>query len=341
MKGVSSLVVSTLLLLVSLASVTILYTQFGNISSEATSRASQQLVDARMSPKLLAVSCLGNYGYAQVSTDEPLQGGLYYTIKYGSEEVADGFTTANITDVGRIYFNASMTDGNDYTVLLRSKHWTLHEHCISHRDPSRILFIPFNESSGSAAADYSGNGNDAWLNASWVNGTSDHALRFDGVDQYARVNSTGGFSSREFTLAFWALREEADADDEGVVEGGSFRARSMASGDLQFSLSGGSSLASSLENDIWRHFTMKYDGSELRLYRNCSLVGSTSSSYSPSPGDLLIGKGTVAHFQGSVDEVYFFSRALDDEEIPMFCGPLQDVQDDAYNGTWSEGGLFI
>jgi hypothetical protein len=130
-KGVSASLVSALLLIITIASVSILYNQIGRISTGAASHGQDELVDVSIAPKLLAVYCQDGYGYFYVSSDEPLQGTLYYTVNEGLDEVASGFATANVTEAGKIYFNASMAAGNEYTVYLRSSHWTLREHCTS------------------------------------------------------------------------------------------------------------------------------------------------------------------------------------------------------------------
>ena len=79
---------------------------------------------------------------------------------------------------------------------------------------------------------------------------------------------------------------------------------------------------------------MKYNGTVLKIFNNCSLSNSVDSSYSPSMDDLFIGNSSVDFFNGAIDEVYFFSRSLDDAEIPVFCENLQNVQGNAYDGEW-------
>ncbi|MBR9689338.1 MAG: LamG domain-containing protein [Candidatus Altiarchaeota archaeon] len=336
MKGISSSIVSVLLLLISLATVTVFYNQFGKLSSESMAQGEKTLVNTRMAPKYLGGACSTEYGYILISTDEPLDGKLYYVVKDGLDEIASGFSSINITDVGKVYFNATLEDGSEYTIQIRSRYWSFQEKCEASQDSSLVVFISFNESQGTTAKDWSLNGNTAYLNASWVNGTSDYALRFDGLKQKASINSTTGFDAREFTLAFWSLKEYPSSDDESFIEGGSFYVRSKTNGNVQFGLSGGSSLTIPTENKTWIHFTMRYDGGSLDVFRNCTKVDSISSSYSPSLGDLYFAKGPTQYLVGSVDEFYFFSRALEDAEIPAFCNPLLNIDSDAYNGTWTQ-----
>ncbi len=131
MRGLSIPVMSVLLIVVVVASASLLYVQMKGVSNTATSKA-DELVDVRISPKLLGLACLDSYGYLIVSSDSPLKGKVYYTVKYGLDEVASGFSDVNITDVGRIYFNASMTEGKEYTVEVTARYWSLRENCKSY-----------------------------------------------------------------------------------------------------------------------------------------------------------------------------------------------------------------
>lgn len=335
MRGLSISIMSVLLLVIAVASVSVLYNQIVGMSEDAVSDGTESLVSATIAPKPLALMCLDEYGYLFVSTDEPLRGKVHYTVKYGLDEVDSGFSSVNIQSVGKIYFNASMTEDREYRVKITARSWSLDEACTSSKDPGLVMFLPFSEGSGTTATDWTLNGNDATFNASWVNGTSDYALRFDGLNEYAQVDSTGGFAADEFTLAFWAMREYTSADNESFVSGGSFYVSSMSDDYVYFSLHGGTKVTLAMENKSWVHYTMRYDGTTLDVFENCSLAQSTTSAYSPTSGNIYMGKGD-AFLAGSIDEVYFFSRALEDEEIPAFCQPKLTIQGNAYNGTWFE-----
>lgn len=336
MKGVAASVVSTLLILISIVSIMVLYTFTNRLSATAVSKGETQLLDAKITPKLLALACLDDYGFLTVSSDDPLEGNVFYKVEYGLDEVASGVSYVDISDVGKILFNASMTENKDYSVTISSKYWKMKEYCTATLDPALVFYIPFSEGSGSFAQDMAMNGNDAYVNSSWVNGTVDYALRFDGLGQSARVNDTTGLDSEKFTLAFWGLREWIEANNEGLIYGGSFSVRSQLDGDIDFSLSGGSTVSIQDHNKTWEHFTMRYDGSTLSVFRNCTLEDSITSSYTPSGGDIYFGKGSSEYFGGSIDEVYFFARDLSDNEIISFCIPKFNIQDDAYEGEWTE-----
>ncbi len=334
MKGVSASIVSAAMILITIVMVSSSYLFVNRFATESESKTGELMVSNRMSPKHLATVCFENYGYMTLSSNELLSGSLYYEVKDGLDKIGSGFTKIEIDKTGNIYFNASMVENSDYTVTIKSKYWTIIEKCRARQDYGLLMYLPFREGSGTTSSDVSLNGNDAVTNATWINGTSDYALRFNGGWGYAKVNANTGFNSEQFTLAFWTLRETNVNNSEGIIDGDSFHVASQSDGTVSFSLDGGESISESLTNDVWTHFVMKYDGTSLKVYRNCSLLSSVDSSYSPSMGDLFIGNSSGDYFHGAIDEVYLFVRALDDTEIPVFCENLQDVQGNAYDGEW-------
>src|SRR5439155_7664466 len=75
---------------------------------------------------------------------------------------------------------------------------------------------------------------------------------------------------------------------------------------------------SSLPVNTWSHLTVTYDGSTLTLYRNGGAVAtaSVSGTLSPSTGTLQIGASEYGeYFQGLIDEVRVYNRALSATEI--------------------------
>ncbi|MBR9680560.1 MAG: hypothetical protein GOU98_01925 [Candidatus Altiarchaeota archaeon] len=134
MKGISSVVVTTLLLLISISTVIVAFYQFNKISTETTNKGDELLVDARISPKVLGIACFNTSGYAIVSVDSPITVPIYYEVKYGLDEIASGFVSTNITDVGNIYFNATMDDEKEYKIKMSSTSWSFEEYCTSTHD---------------------------------------------------------------------------------------------------------------------------------------------------------------------------------------------------------------
>ena len=61
----------------------------------------------------------------------------------------------------------------------------------------------------------------------------------------------------------------------------------------------------------------------VKWYANGKVVysGRVAHSVKASPNHLLIGKGYVRNFQGMLDEVGVFKRALSAEEVRRLCAP--------------------
>ncbi len=78
----------------------------------------------------------------------------------------------------------------------------------------------------------------------------------------------------------------------------------------------------SLKLDAWNHLAMSYDGDMLRLYVNARLEGETKVGKQrlPGKGGLAFGRrqdnsGDGYHFRGVVDEIRFYDRALQLDEL--------------------------
>ena len=71
-------------------------------------------------------------------------------------------------------------------------------------DPDLVAYWPYDEGTGTTAADLTGNGNDGTLEggALWVAGQLDGAIQFNGSD--AEVHAPHiPFDNRSFTIAMW------------------------------------------------------------------------------------------------------------------------------------------
>jgi hypothetical protein len=122
---------SVLLIFISITAVVLIYNQITGISTDAATEGTNELVLATIAPKLLGLACHTSQGYMIVSADDKMSGKVFYSVKYGLDEVASGFATVDINDTGRIYFTADMTEGKEYTVKISGRSWSLQETCIA------------------------------------------------------------------------------------------------------------------------------------------------------------------------------------------------------------------
>lgn len=189
----------------------------------------------------------------------------------------------------------------------------------------------FEEASGSMAADASGKGNHGTIKeAVRINtGKYGNALKFDGVNDWVTVNDSASLDlSAGFTLEAWVYPQSVQGWQTVIMK--------ETSGDLVYYLS--SSNNANLPNSAfnngnfngvtgpgqlpaneWSHLVSTYDGQYQRLYVNGKEVAKNAQSglIQQSDGVLRIGGNSVwtEYFQGYIDEVRVYNRALTAEEV--------------------------
>jgi hypothetical protein len=215
-----------------------------------------------------------------------------------------------------------------------------------------IGYWQFNDGSGSAASDSSGNGNNGTLvgSATWGPGILSSSLSLDGQTGYVRVPSSASLEqvSTGLTVCAWVkfgtniayangdmqsiarkvISETSNpspyASYDLVVQdagSGNFQARmavTRASDSTR-----GIAWGSPHPYGAWYHFAGVYDGTRVRIY-----VNGVEESNAPFTGTLLqttgqplcIGRfGTVGEaVNGSIDDFRVYNRALSATEIQSF-----------------------
>ena len=195
----------------------------------------------------------------------------------------------------------------------------------------------FDEGSGDASADGSGNGNHGRIvGAAWVDGKHGKALRFDGVDDYvdcgsgASLDLTGGI-----TIELW-LKAESFVNNIGIVQkmkkwrSDNFLLRLNANGGVVF-VTGADKDAGSricLQAGKWYHVAAVYKKNDYKtLYINgiediFARVDGPAGTITASGEKVRIGRdpNSGITFNGIIDEVKIYNRALTDEEIRRRCG---------------------
>lgn len=156
-------------------------------------------------------------------------------------------------------------------------------------------------------------------------GNSNQSYLFDGVDDYMNTNLNSGISN-QLTIALW-LKSESTNDWSGIIT-----SRGYANSFSGFSLLPGGNICfyintytyvftsdfNILDNN-WNFIAGTYDGSNLKLYINDSLIGITASSAGVSVPDFFkIGNDDISNnrfWKGYIDDVCIYNRALDDDEL--------------------------
>jgi hypothetical protein len=199
-----------------------------------------------------------------------------------------------------------------------------------------VAAYSFNAGSGTTVADNSGNGHTGTISgATWsTQGKYGNALSFDGFNDWLTVADAPGLDlTTGMTLEAWVfptaqgnnwrnviIKERAGGEvynlysniDAGVPVVYVIRASAPAvpldaAGQTQIPL------------NTWTHMTATYDGSVLRLFVNGTQVGSraVSGALLTSTGALRIGGNSIwgEFFQGRIDEIRIYNRALAQMEI--------------------------
>ncbi len=211
-------------------------------------------------------------------------------------------------------------------------------------DPSKDAHWPLDESEGSTANDASGNdwsgivnGNPVWYPSG---GQVAGALEFDGSDDYVEIighKGTGGAHSR--TVCAWI---RTDTPERVIIAWGPLGASGCrwvfgtnAVGQLWLGIGGGGSITGTADvcDGVWHHVAMvaENDGSpninEVRLYvdglPDVPSVNASNVAIDTLAGpDVTIGQYNGAgFFEGTIDEVRIYDRALDGDEIDNVAFP--------------------
>ena len=197
-----------------------------------------------------------------------------------------------------------------------------------------VAAFGFNEGSGESAFDASGNANTGTITgATRAPGKFGNSLNFDGISDLVRINGSASLNmSSGMTLEAWVkptanqsgwrniLQRETAAyflhasHDQGALRpatGGTFDGVNNV-------VAAPSADVISLNNS-WVHLASTYDGTTLRLYVDGDQVAerAVSGSIETNNNPLWIGgnKPYGEFFQGQIDEVRIYNRALSESDI--------------------------
>jgi hypothetical protein len=210
-----------------------------------------------------------------------------------------------------------------------------------------FAYWKFDETSGSSAADSSGNGNTGSLisfpgdNSQWIPGRVGGALNLNntnvgqGYVTAADSPSLNFTNSLSFSLAAWVKGTPAQISGAGIIAkgygGNEEYAMDVSGGAFRFYVRNAAGVSSPIQSSVapnnrWQHLIATYDAASgvMNLYVNGQLV-----STGPAPTSLLsnghvvsIGSresgavsGYVWPFNGVIDDVRIYNRALRTNEV--------------------------
>lgn len=172
------------------------------------------------------------------------------------------------------------------------------------------------------ARDSSGNGNDGTVyGASFVEGKVGKALSFDGSNDYAEVLNTDILKSQNsLTVSAWIKVDVSSTSSLHYfinTNGFGVWKRNDQMG-LAISLPHTNSTRGQIETNTWQQIVGTYDGTLIKFYVNGELKGFTNwpgtMSFEGSR-NTVIGTFNGEYWNGTIDEVRIYNRALNAEEI--------------------------
>ncbi|HSZ69880.1 MAG TPA: LamG domain-containing protein [Solirubrobacteraceae bacterium] len=214
--------------------------------------------------------------------------------------------------------------------------------------PAGADFLPvgawsFNEGRGTVARDYSGHHNEGTLEglAAWTRGRFQSAIAFNGGAAVVQVPDSASLEPAAVSVSAWVNSSASPGIYRYVVAKGangcsaaSYGLYTGSDGGLEFYASTNDGLSWTVSPDAgqgvwngqWHNVVGTYDGSTLRLYVDGQQVGSGTPDTAPiayglpTSNNLAIGDYPwcpESAFNGSIDEVKVFNRALDPREIAL------------------------
>ena len=203
-----------------------------------------------------------------------------------------------------------------------------------------VLWLTFDEGTGTTTKDLSGNGNNGILcnvstcgiqGPTWTTGKVGGSLRFDGVDDWVITANSINLANKDFTLIVWAKTiAQKPSGDYIIFKHGYF---AVACGTLNFVIrndkphygldSSGCYFTDStyIKAGEWYHFAFVNNNSNSvtdKIFINGALSSqAVLNPYAGATSQLRIGgEGSFyLSINGLIDEVRLYNRALSDSEI--------------------------
>ena len=292
----------------------------------------------------------GNVEYGQVGSLSDLVGPvtqLQFTC-YDGNDMSSPITDVN--EIRLIKIGVTITNASD-----DCPDRTFQTSVFIYKDPTTTIpnfdgWWCLDDATGTTAADSSGNARHGTLeNMSgneWTTGVLGGALQFDGDNEYITILSDEGLQPTEaLTLSGWICADTwgSGSDVDPILRKGEGtpvnyqlavvdqRLCLMLDGYDGVSSSGVTAGDTLLGTNVWYHVAATWDGSTASIYVNGLLDNDPPDSHTGSLGTdyrpLYIGGRYGADcFDGILDDVRFYSRALTAEEISELANEVNLVR---------------
>jgi type II secretory pathway pseudopilin PulG len=193
-------------------------------------------------------------------------------------------------------------------------------------DSGLVGWWKLDETSGTTAADSSGNNNDGTLvrmdpATDWISGQVGGALDFDGSNDY--VNCGNGQSLDiidDITIAFWLYLDNFSNEPDVITKGNYTQSYSVwitSSGQVRFALNNDRLTSNStLSTGTWYHIAVTREDSNRKIYIDGQEDASDTygTAIGTTAGALTMSSSSYP-LNGRLDDVRIYNRALDTNEI--------------------------
>ncbi len=191
-----------------------------------------------------------------------------------------------------------------------------------------ITGYEFEEGSGSTTADESANSLTGTLTngPTWTNGKYGKGIQFDGTNDYIDLGNSSLFNiTSAVTISAWMNISNQTTSRVILNKGGAngsyeLRGNQSSNATYRFILNGGTNLngSGSISANTWHHLAATYDGATMKVYVDGVLNNSVAytSSINITTSSALIGSiGSGLYFQGILDNVRIYNKALSASEV--------------------------
>lgn len=253
-------------------------------------------------------------------------------------------TTADINDVRYVevqttLINSLSADRN--RIFAAAAYLRTNDEATSECDPNLVAWWKLDETSGLNAEDGSVNNNNGaltnMLGTEWTDGIIEGALDFDGINDYVDCGNDSIFDiTGQITITCWVNTSDCGNSQHNPYVGKgdhTYAIKHRSDNNIEFFIyDGGWNSASysvdSSFNGQWHHLAGTYDGSEVKLYVDGQLQDTTShtGSIDTDTYDLNIARNseeTGRFYEGAIDDIRIYSRALDADEIAQLAETLE------------------
>ena len=214
-------------------------------------------------------------------------------------------------------------------------------------DANRIAYWKFNENSGNTATDAENSNDGTITGADWTTGINQSALNFNGTNGNVEIpfNNKLNITGKKLSLSVWIKKESSNDDGCFLFNRTKYILRMDNHGKVTFAVyvPGWKSVTTPWKKRVvdtdWHHVVATYNGKKLKLYIDGVLLVKKSASgnlKSTNSSTFIGSEGNINHFDGTIDEVAIYDKALSQQEIADIYAntPNPDNGDDVLVSWW-------